>query len=122
MNDPRQTQPRPTELIRPRREATGRSKPVRWIALARITMPRARVHLSAGRQRMSGAVQALCFRAGANSIFYGDKLLTTGNPAAERDRALFAKLGVNAAEPAVRCAAPHEPMSGSTCVAVAAGE
>jgi biotin synthase len=57
-------------------------------------MPKARVRLSAGRQQMSEAVQALCFLAGANSIFYGEKLLTTGNPEAERDRALLAKLGV----------------------------
>ena len=67
---------------------------VRTIACARITMPKAMVRLSAGRQPMSDAVQALCFLAGANSIFYGDKLLTTGNPDIERDRALFDKLGV----------------------------
>jgi biotin synthase len=67
---------------------------VRTIAVARITMPRARVRLSAGRQQMSDAVQALCFLAGANSIFYGDKLLTTGNPDVERDRALMDKLGM----------------------------
>jgi biotin synthase len=67
---------------------------VRTIAVARITMPRAMVRLSAGRQEMSEAVQALCFLAGANSIFYGEKLLTTGNPDVERDRALFAKLGL----------------------------
>jgi biotin synthase len=67
---------------------------VRTIACARITMPRAMVRLSAGRQEMSEAVQALCFFAGANSIFYGEKLLTTGNPDVEADRALFAKLGL----------------------------
>jgi biotin synthase len=67
---------------------------VRTIALARITMPRAMVRLSAGRREMGEAVQALCFLAGANSIFYGDKLLTTGNPEAGSDRALFAKLGL----------------------------
>ncbi|HEY6095135.1 MAG TPA: biotin synthase BioB [Gallionellaceae bacterium] len=67
---------------------------VRTIAVARITMPRARVRLSAGRQQMSDAVQALCFLAGANSIFYGDQLLTTGNPEVERDRALMDKLGM----------------------------
>jgi biotin synthase len=66
---------------------------VRTIAVARITMPRSYVRLSAGRQEMSEAVQALCFLAGANSIFYGDKLLTTGNPEVERDRALMDKLG-----------------------------
>jgi len=67
---------------------------VRTIAVARITMPEARVRLSAGRQQMSDAVQALCFLAGANSIFYGDQLLTTGNPEVERDRALLDKLGM----------------------------
>ncbi|MBA4382620.1 MAG: biotin synthase BioB [Sideroxydans sp.] len=67
---------------------------VRTIAVARITMPTARVRLSAGRQQMSDAIQALCFLAGANSIFYGDQLLTTGNPDVERDRALMDKLGM----------------------------
>ena len=67
---------------------------VRTIAVARITMPTARVRLSAGRQQMDEALQALCFLAGANSIFYGDKLLTTGNPDVERDRALLARLGL----------------------------
>lgn len=67
---------------------------VRTIAVARITMPQARVRLSAGRRQMGEAVQALCFLAGANSIFYGDKLLTTGNPEAEDDRALLNKLGL----------------------------
>jgi biotin synthase len=67
---------------------------VRTIAVARITMPTARVRLSAGRQQMPEAVQAMCFLAGANSIFYGDKLLTTGNPEVERDRQLMAKLGL----------------------------
>jgi biotin synthase len=70
---------------------------VRTIAVARITMPTARVRLSAGRQQMSEAVQALCFLAGANSIFYGEKLLITGNPDAERDRALLDKLGMTTA-------------------------
>jgi biotin synthase len=67
---------------------------VRTIAIARITMPGARVRLSAGRRELGEAVQALCFLAGANSIFYGDKLLTTCNPEAEADRALLAKLGL----------------------------
>ena len=67
---------------------------VRSIAVARITMPKARVRLSAGRQQMGDAVQALCFLAGANSIFYGDKLLTTGNPDVEADRSLLARLGL----------------------------
>jgi biotin synthase len=67
---------------------------VRTIAVARITMPKAMVRLSAGRQALSDAVQALCFLAGANSIFYGDRLLTTGNPDVAADRALFAQLGL----------------------------
>ncbi len=66
---------------------------VRVIAVARIAMPRARVRLSAGRQQLGEPVQALCFLAGANSIFYGDKLLVTGNPDADADRRLLAKLG-----------------------------
>ena len=69
---------------------------VRTIAAARITMPKAMVRLSAGRREFSDAVQALCFLAGANSIFYGDRLLTTGNPDVEADQALFAKLGLAA--------------------------
>lgn len=70
---------------------------VRTIAVARILMPKSYVRLSAGRQQMSDAMQALCFLAGANSIFYGDKLLTTGNPEWTRDQALFEKLGLAAA-------------------------
>jgi biotin synthase len=71
---------------------------VRTIATARITMPRARVRLSAGRQQMSEELQALCFLAGANSIFYGEKLLTTGNPDVQADRLLFQRLGVTAGQ------------------------
>jgi len=67
---------------------------VRTIAVARILMPRSMVRLSAGRNAMPEAVQALCFFAGANSIFYGDKLLTTDNPDAARDDALLAELGI----------------------------
>lgn len=67
---------------------------VRTIAVARITMPKSYVRLSAGRQSMPEGVQALCFIAGANSIFYGEKLLTTGNPDVESDNALFTKLGI----------------------------
>ena len=67
---------------------------IRTIAVARVTMPASYVRLSAGRQEMSDEMQALCFLAGANSIFYGDKLLTTGNAEAERDHALFARLGL----------------------------
>ncbi|CAN7728020.1 biotin synthase BioB [Variovorax sp. LjRoot84] len=69
---------------------------VRTIAVARITMPTTMVRLSAGREQMDEALQALCFAAGANSIFYGDKLLTTSNPQAEGDRALFERLGLKA--------------------------
>ncbi len=67
---------------------------VRIIALARILMPRAHVRLSAGRSAMSDEMQALCFLAGANSIFYGEKLLTTGNPDTASDHALFGRLGI----------------------------
>ncbi len=67
---------------------------VRTIAVARILMPEAHVRLSAGRSEMSDELQALCFLAGANSIFYGDKLLTTGNPEEDEDRKLFARLGI----------------------------
>ena len=67
------------------------------IAAARITMPRAMVRLSAGREGMSDEAQALCFLAGANSIFYGPRLLTTPNPAADHDHALLARLGMTPA-------------------------
>jgi biotin synthase len=68
---------------------------VRMIATARILMPKTMVRLSAGRNDMSIAEQALCFMAGANSIFAGDKLLTTPNPAFEDDNAMFQLLGLN---------------------------
>ena len=67
---------------------------VRTIAVARILMPKSMVRLSAGRESMSDELQALCFAAGANSIFHGEKLLTTGNPGTEHDKALFARLGL----------------------------
>jgi biotin synthase len=69
---------------------------VRTIAVARVIMPKSTVRLSAGRNDMSEEMQALCFLAGANSIFYGDKLLTTPNPEENEDLALFEKLGINA--------------------------
>ncbi len=69
---------------------------VRTIAVARITMPSSYVRLSAGREAMSDEMQALCFLAGANSVFYGEKLLTADNSDAERDQALFARLGLQA--------------------------
>jgi biotin synthase len=68
---------------------------IRSIAVARILMPKSYVRLSAGRTEMSDETQALCFLAGANSIFYGDKLLTTANPDENHDRQLFDKLGIN---------------------------
>jgi biotin synthase len=70
---------------------------VRTVAVARITMPKAMVRLSAGRRELGEAVQALCYLAGANSIFHGDKLLTTGNPDVAADRTLFDKLGLSVA-------------------------
>jgi biotin synthase len=70
---------------------------VRTLAVARILMPHALVRLSAGRSEMSDEMQALCFFAGANSIFYGEKLLTTGNPDTARDDALFERLGLHPA-------------------------
>jgi biotin synthase len=72
---------------------------VRTIAVARILMPAAQVRLSAGRESMSDETQALAFMAGASSIFYGEKLLTTGNPDVERDRELLAKLKINPEAP-----------------------
>ncbi len=83
---------------------------VRTIAAARILMPRAHVRLSAGREAMSDEMQALCFLAGANSIFYGEKLLTTGNPDTDRDRRLLARLGLRPEGP-VADARPGEPPS-----------
>jgi biotin synthase len=85
---------------------------VRTIAVARILMPKSHVRLSAGRQQMSDELQALCFFAGANSIFYGEKLLTTGNPDHLRDQALFERLGLRP---------DREPAAGSGQDATAAG-
>ena len=72
---------------------------VRTVAVARIAMPKSFVRLSAGREYMSDEAQALCFLAGANSIFYGEKLLTTPNPEAHKDRQLLARLGMTAMVP-----------------------
>jgi biotin synthase len=88
---------------------------VRVIAVARLLMPRSHVRLSAGRSEMDEATQALCFLAGANSIFYGDKLLTTENPDENTDRQLFDRLGIKAE--ALREHAAHE---GATCERFAA--
>ncbi|AOK42088.1 MULTISPECIES: biotin synthase BioB [Burkholderia] len=71
---------------------------VRTIAVARITMPKAVVRLSAGREQLDDGLQALCFLAGANSMFYGDQLLTTSNPQSQKDRALFERLGMRASD------------------------
>ena len=68
---------------------------VRTIAVARILMPESYVRLSAGRTQMSDETQALCFLAGANSMFYGERLLTTDNPEESRDQQLFQRLGLN---------------------------
>ena len=81
---------------------------VRTIAVARIVLPRSHVRLSAGRTQMSDEMQALCFMAGANSIFYGEKLLTTGNPDVERDRTLLERLGLHPeAAPPPRASPEH---------------
>jgi len=74
---------------------------VRMIAVARILMPRAKVRLSAGRQQMSEEAQLLCMLAGANSVFFGEKLLTTGNPEYQQDMALFEKAGIEPLVPRV---------------------
>jgi len=88
---------------------------VRTVAVARITMPMSMVRLSAGRESMSEATQALCFLAGANSIFTGDKLLTAPNAGDDSDAALFAKLGLTAL-------AQDEPMRATKCGAMEAAE
>ncbi len=80
---------------------------VRMIALARIALPKAKVRLAAGRLQMNQELQAFCFFAGANSIFYGEKLLTTGNPQAKADLALMAKLGLKPLEPNLHLEAPQ---------------
>lgn len=77
-------------------EALDHFEFIRAVAVARILMPRSRVRLSAGRQEMDESTQALCYFAGANSIFYGEQLLTTGNPDVIRDRALFDRLNITA--------------------------
>ena len=89
---------------------------VRTVAAARLLMPRSHVRLSAGRTDMSDELQALCFFAGANSIFYGERLLTTDNPAADHDRRLFARLGLQAEE-----VEAHERETPGACERCAAG-
>jgi biotin synthase len=82
---------------------------VRTIAVARITMPKAVVRLSAGREQLDASMQSLCFLAGANSMFYGDQLLTTSNPQVEKDRQLLARLGMRAE------AAEQMPVQAASC-------
>ena len=89
---------------------------VRTVAVARLLMPRSHVRLSAGRTDMSDELQALCFFAGANSIFYGERLLTTDNPAADHDRRLFERLGLRAEE-----VEAHERIAPGACERRAAG-
>jgi len=92
---------------------------VRMIACARIAVPKAKVRLSAGRTRLSDETQALCFFAGSNSIFYGEKLLTADNPEASKDLALLAKLGLQTLEPFPAMLAPDRntslPASPAVC-------
>jgi biotin synthase len=97
---------------------------VRMVALARIAIPRAKIRLSAGRTRLSDEAQALCFFAGANSIFYGDKLLTAKNPAVEKDRQLLATLGLGilSPDPALSPASAEPGRPGTpACAAPACG-
>lgn len=88
---------------------------VRTVAVARILMPRSFVRLSAGRSDMSDELQALCFFAGANSIFYGEKLLTTDNPETDRDRRLFERLGIKPLAVDVPAAESAEPPEKAAC-------
>ncbi|WP_147653223.1 biotin synthase BioB [Vulcaniibacterium gelatinicum] len=90
---------------------------VRTIAVTRLLMPQSMVRLSAGRETMSDELQALCFLAGANSIFYGEKLLTTGNPDAARDQALFARLGLKPM-PVAAAEAEADPCRGTVHAAI----
>lgn len=87
----------------------------RTIAVARIMMPKSFVRLSAGRSDMSDELQALCFFAGANSIFYGEKLLTTENPETDRDRRLFKRLGIKPLAVEVQATEPGEPSGQAAC-------
>ena len=85
---------------------------IRMIAVARILMPQSYVRLSAGRNDMSDEMQAMCFFAGANSIFYGEKLLTTDNPEADKDQELFKRLGVRSHEPQGKSCVPQAAACG----------
>jgi hypothetical protein len=97
---------------------------VRTVAVARITMPRSMVRLSAGRESMSESTQALCFLAGANSIFTGDKLLTTPNAGDDADAALFAKLGLQPlqGEEPMRATSPSPQRGEDAAVSLSGGQ
>lgn len=94
---------------------------VRTIAVARILLPTSMVRLSAGRQDMDDAVQALCFFAGANSIFYGEKLLTTGNPDVEHDRRLFQRLDLHPLQVVEEAGTVHADILEDTAMAGSCG-
>jgi biotin synthase len=94
---------------------------VRTVAVARILMPRCHVRLSAGRSEMSDELQALCFLAGANSIFYGEKLLTTGNPDTEHDQSLFRRLKIVAEPGTGQSAGGASGFAASAAATTAAG-
>ncbi len=88
---------------------------IRTIAVARILMPKSYVRLSAGREEMNDEMQAMCFMAGANSLFYGEQLLTTGNATVNHDRHLFDRLGINADQVFEQAPAPCDSQTGSSC-------
>ena len=88
---------------------------IRTIAVARILMPKSYVRLSAGREEMNDEMQAMCFMAGANSLFYGEQLLTTGNATVNHDRHLFDRLGINADQVFEEAPAPCDSQTGSSC-------
>jgi biotin synthase len=94
---------------------------VRTIAVARLLMPASVIRLSAGRQQMDDAVQALCFHAGAGSIFHGEKLLTTGNPDVAADRALFRRLDLHPMEVFETAGTVHADIMRADDSAVTAG-
>ena len=94
---------------------------VRTIAVARILMPKSMVRLSAGRETMNDEMQALCFFAGANSIFYGEKLLTTGNPDTAQDHALFARLDLKPLEVVAQSNTVHAGILESNAEAACCG-
>ncbi|WP_386068185.1 biotin synthase BioB [Tahibacter sp. UC22_41] len=94
---------------------------VRTIAVARLLMPLSMVRLSAGRAEMNDELQALCFLAGANSIFYGEKLLTTGNPDVEHDQALFRRLGIHAMQIVEQSSTVHADIVETDAAACAGG-